>query len=140
MVGAGWKDVGDLVVKIVTREPPFVQILYVLGAGFTAVMILEGIRVNFLPARKHRASSRAPSRRVDAGLADAMEMPYADSAAVTAELPSQSRQQILRSRKAGSSSGKTNSGQASRPKIRRMLSPRLLEDSVDPTAERGYRE
>lgn len=51
MSGAGWKDVFDLVVKLVAKEPPFGQIAIGLGAAFSALMFLEGLRANFFPRR-----------------------------------------------------------------------------------------
>jgi len=119
MIGAEWKDVGDLIVRLVSREPPFVQILYVLGAAFTAVMVLEGVRANFLPARKHSARPTEPLR-VDAQIPDVTAMPFAETGIVTAELPNQDTSRALRSIKSNSPPNQTNTRQAARPKNRRV--------------------
>ena len=46
-----WHDIGILIGGLVAKEPPFIQIAIVLSAAFTALMILEGLRVNFIPRR-----------------------------------------------------------------------------------------
>ena len=44
MGNAGWAQVWHLVLAIVARQPPFVEIMIATGAVFVAVMALEGIR------------------------------------------------------------------------------------------------
>jgi hypothetical protein len=119
MIGAEWKDVGDLVIKLVGREPPFVQILYVLGVAFSAVMFLEGVRANFLPARKHSAR-RTESPRIDVQLQEASAMAFAETGTVMAELPNQNRPRALHSVKSNNPRPATSTRQAARPKNRRV--------------------
>lgn len=56
MSAASWKDVGDFVIGWVAKEPPFTQIMIGLGAAFGFLMVLEGLRVNFLPQRRQRTN------------------------------------------------------------------------------------
>lgn len=60
---AGWKDIGDLVIGLVVKEPPFVQIAIALGTAFSLLMFVEGLRASFLPRRKPNARS-ATARNV----------------------------------------------------------------------------
>ena len=49
-------DVWHLVVAIVARQPPFIQIMYATGAVFVAVMAIEGLRTSLAAIwRAHRA-------------------------------------------------------------------------------------
>jgi len=54
---AGWVDVWHLAVAIVSRQPPFVQIMYATAAVFVAVMAVEGVRTSLAAIwRAHRAA------------------------------------------------------------------------------------
>ena len=63
MSGAGWKDIGDLIVALVAKEPPFVQVVIGLGAAFSALMFIEGLRASFIPRRAESKPGRNPTRR-----------------------------------------------------------------------------
>ncbi|MEJ0026661.1 MAG: hypothetical protein WDN01_11590 [Rhizomicrobium sp.] len=53
---AGWVDVWHLVVAIMSRQPPFVQIMCATGVVFIAVMAVEGLRTSLAAIwRAHRA-------------------------------------------------------------------------------------
>ena len=58
MSKAGWVDVWHLVLAIMSRQPPFIQIMYATGAVFIAVMALEGVRTSL--AAIWRAHTAAP--------------------------------------------------------------------------------
>jgi hypothetical protein len=49
MVTANWNDVWALAEKVMARESPFLQITIALGAAFSALMIVEGLRATFVP-------------------------------------------------------------------------------------------
>ncbi|HWU25183.1 MAG TPA: hypothetical protein VN154_02160 [Rhizomicrobium sp.] len=69
-MSSGWYDIAALIVKLVSHEPPFVQILYVLGTAFCVVMFIEGLRVNFLPSRKQYADEPADMLEPELGDSD----------------------------------------------------------------------
>jgi hypothetical protein len=57
---AEWKDLGVHAVGLISREPPPAQIFIWLSIAFLVLMVIEGLRANFLPARRsQRGSSRA---------------------------------------------------------------------------------
>ncbi|HWU26212.1 MAG TPA: hypothetical protein VN154_07390 [Rhizomicrobium sp.] len=64
MHNTNWGDLAERAAALVARQPPFLQILVVLGAVFAILMILEGLRVNFLvgAARKIRHAQPRASR------------------------------------------------------------------------------
>jgi hypothetical protein len=49
MNGQVWGGIGKQVIGLIAAQPPFMQIAVVLGVAFCALMILEGLRANFLP-------------------------------------------------------------------------------------------
>ncbi len=111
-----WSDVATLVVNLLSHEPPFVQIMSVVGAAFSVVIFLDGLRVNFLPARRQTADQpqthtverfEFPAATVTAH--DARE----DVAGISLPVPQQAP--APKSRLAAS----LKSHQAPRPKIRR---------------------
>jgi hypothetical protein len=58
---AAWKDLGLRAVALISHEPPPTQIFIWLFIAFLALMVLEGLRANFLPARRRNSGSgRAP--------------------------------------------------------------------------------
>jgi hypothetical protein len=59
MNSAQWKDVWDLLVRLIAHQAPTVQIAIVLGLAFGALMIVEGLRANFWPRAKAPPPPRA---------------------------------------------------------------------------------
>ena len=51
MSAAGWKDVLNLALGLIAREPAPAQIFIYLMIAFAALMIAEGLRANFFPWR-----------------------------------------------------------------------------------------
>jgi hypothetical protein len=52
MSHAEWKDVVVTAVGLINRQPTPFQIFTWLGIAFVAVLVIEGFRVNFFPARR----------------------------------------------------------------------------------------
>ena len=57
MSGAGWKDIWTLIEKLVAEQPPFIQIAIGLGAAFSVLMFVEGLRANFFVRRPRPIST-----------------------------------------------------------------------------------
>ncbi len=68
---AGWVDVWHLALAVVSRQPPFVQIMCATGVVFIAVMAVEGLRTSLVAIwRAHRsAPAPAPARSEPVALA-----------------------------------------------------------------------
>lgn len=64
-------DVWHLVLGIVSRQPPFIQIMYATGAVFIVVMAVEGLRTSLAGMwRAHRSgASLTPAREKPVALA-----------------------------------------------------------------------
>jgi len=58
---AGWADVWHLVLAIMSRQPPFIQIMYATGAVFIAVMALEGVRTSLAAIWRAHAAGPVPA-------------------------------------------------------------------------------
>jgi hypothetical protein len=61
-VMSGWKDIADLAVAMVVKQPPFTEIAIGLGVAFSILMFLEGLRANFLPQRRQNPPQRLLER------------------------------------------------------------------------------
>ena len=61
---AGWLDVWHLVAAIVSRQPPFTAIMCVIGAAFSVVMALEGVRTSLLAIWHAHRRADTPARVV----------------------------------------------------------------------------
>ncbi|MGB8364892.1 MAG: hypothetical protein WCE20_10230 [Rhizomicrobium sp.] len=57
MSGASWKDIWTLIEKLVAEQPPFIQIAIGLGAAFSVLMFVEGLRANFFRRRPRLIST-----------------------------------------------------------------------------------
>ena len=124
MSHAAWSDVWNRALALLSAEPVPIRILAGLAAAFAAVMILEGMRVSFLPAgwlkpRPHDIPALlAPKKRVSLAKVEgtptnafeakgATGRPFRPHSAGRACTPKRSKVRISRHR-------------AERPKIRRM--------------------
>ena len=56
-----WKPVWDQAVAVFAGEPMDVRVAMSLALAFLALMVLEGLRANFLPQHKPAAPKRSPS-------------------------------------------------------------------------------
>ncbi len=76
---AGWVDVWHLVLAIMSRQPPFIQIMYATGAVFILVMAVEGVRTSLASIwRAHAAGPvLAPPRSEPVTLAAPLSGPGA---------------------------------------------------------------
>lgn len=126
MTGASWKTVVDLIETLISKEPPFVQIVAILGMAFAFTMFVEGLRASFFPRRLVSPPSPPPPPQV----------PSTRTAEVAREVPTLAAPDAsFRSVPGrGASSGKrnlsarpikrhesaVNRGHALRPKIRRF--------------------
>lgn len=55
MTVMGWQHLWAEAMALCAQEPPPIQIALLLAVAFTALMVLEGLRANFLPRRKEPA-------------------------------------------------------------------------------------
>ena len=76
---AGWKNVLDLLLALIGREPAPMQIFIYLMAAFAALMILEGLRANFFPWRS--VVPRRDKRRLQQVTAVLAEAPLREASA-----------------------------------------------------------
>lgn len=117
---AGWHELGESIAKLVAQEPPFIQIMIILGGAFSAVMFLEGFRASFFPRReKPKVTAKEislpppePSR-----VASVPRGPFLE----TAKLPRKPKRQAAVSAKPF---------RTPRPKIRRAPTIRLVSPPV----------
>jgi hypothetical protein len=84
MSHAGWGDVWNLTLAVVSAQTIPVQILIGLSAAFLAVMVLEGLRASFMPG--YRAQPHHPYIRGSTGSTPPAPKPKA-SAVETYSLP-----------------------------------------------------
>jgi len=59
MQAASWSDVWHLGLTVFAHQRIELQILIGLGAAFSALMVIEGLRANFFPRRRAEASKPA---------------------------------------------------------------------------------
>lgn len=121
MHGAGWQDIVEGIINLVAHEPPFVQILIGLGAAFCALMVLEGLRANFVPRRSARpAKSRdrmpPPPQRSAVAPAPQASQPYRSTTPRPGPLRNPKRSFLP-----------LNRHRPPRPKISRRQQPGLIE-------------
>jgi hypothetical protein len=58
-----WHEIGVAITGMVAKEPPFIQIAIGLTVAFAALMILEGLRANFVPRRTSEPGIRVQPAR-----------------------------------------------------------------------------
>ncbi|MDE2162439.1 MAG: hypothetical protein KGJ53_04690 [Alphaproteobacteria bacterium] len=61
MSHAGWGALWNQTLALLGAESIQIRILVGLGVAFVALMIVEGLRVSFLPAARKRRAARAPA-------------------------------------------------------------------------------
>lgn len=120
MSGAGWQEIGALVVGLIAREPPFIQILISLAGAFSLLMFVEGLRVSFIPQRK------SPDERRDAAAPKPVQRKPVLAAPHRSALPKPPASHPKRARKAA------KPHRPPRPKIRRApAEPQKSQWSAD---------
>lgn len=116
MTHAGWKDVLNLALGLIARQPAPAQIFIYLMLAFTVLMIAEGLRANFFPWRPvvpRRAKRVQPTNAVET-----MSPPQAQAAPAKRE----ARLQISIARHVKRPTEGIRRQKPMRPQIRRMPS------------------
>jgi hypothetical protein len=114
MSPAGWKEIVDLVFRLVAVQPPYLKIAIGLGVAFSVLMFIEGLRANFIPRRNEKKPAASNAGRNEPSKAVA-PMPGSS-------VPGAFRRPVIASRipKRGATVAKPH--RAPRPKIRRISS------------------
>jgi hypothetical protein len=88
--GASWNEIGWLVLALVARQSPIVQVFAASGTAFCVLMFVEGLRASFLPqGMRERAGDASPSRAHDGSPRRAMDFsnPTARTSARSSQAP-----------------------------------------------------